>query len=104
MPDFRDDDITRLRRCLEWEPPDQEVERPWLGAFQRMLIDLEAGTWYELTEKQRAWVERVFEEVTGEPIYRNLVSGGQIPRGKYGATQTPAVLQAPLPKRPPGRR
>jgi hypothetical protein len=106
MADFRDDDIKHLRRCLEkvdealphGYPPD------WLGHFQRMLIDLEAGTWYELTEKQRTWVGGVYEKLFDEPIYRNDWSAGRVARGAYGKTEVPAVLLGPLPKKPPGRR
>lgn len=56
-----------------------------------------------LTDKQRAWAERLAGISPNEPAptYENLVSSGRVPRGAEVAT--PLVLQN-LPLKPPGRR
>jgi hypothetical protein len=51
-----------------------------------------------LSERQREWAQRV-ADIPGE--YKNLVSSGQVPRGRE--VPTPAVLQN-RPLKPPGRR
>ncbi len=65
-----------------------------------MLDTLVSGRYHELTDRQRAWVQSVCEEL--EPTYLNLVSSGKANLSDYGRTPTPEVLKV-LPKKPPGR-
>jgi hypothetical protein len=97
-------DQQALRECLAWAEEHEDVaeQRFDVKTFRRMLDDLESGKWSSLTEKQRGWARGVHERLFDSPTYENLWSAGKVPRGEYGKTPTPAVLQN-LPKRPPGR-
>jgi len=65
-------------------------------AFADMLEQLECGEYKKLTEKQRAWVERM-AGYAGD--YQNLVSSGEI-----SAESKVKLNLGPLPKRPPSRK
>lgn len=105
----RDDDLQLLDELLTKhadELTDGETE-----AFASMRFDLQAyggilgeasesgRRFRELTDRQRVWAAAVRERFS--PQYKNLVSSGQVPRGRE--VPTPAVLQD-LPKKPPVRR
>ena len=97
----RDEDLRKLGELLTdhvGDLTDAEAE-----AFASMRFDLTAGLrgeqFHQLTEKQRHWVDVVYERFS--PQYENLVSRGLVPRGRE--VLTPPVLQN-LPKRPPPRR
>ena len=91
-----------LRFGAEHEADDyQVVSGQAFRAFGEMAVRLESRPGTALSDKQRKWLAGVYERVTGEPQYENLVSSGRVPRGRE--VETPAVLQN-LPKRPPGRR
>ena len=103
---LRDEDLKKLRALVARadDPPDQECDDPpWAEPFRRMLDDLESGKWPVLTDKQRVWVNGIYDKVFDAPQYENLFSSGKVPRGTIGKTPTPTVLQN-LPKKPPGRR
>jgi hypothetical protein len=107
----RDDDIKQLKACLaEVERDDDRrlnfgdaAEKFDVDAFESMLDGLETHRWEELTEKQRAWVHGVHERLFDEPQYESAWSAGKVAEGKMLKTPIPAVLQKPLPKKPPKR-
>jgi len=93
-----------LRECLSWaEDHEEEAEhRMNVDAFTSMLRVVNADR--DLTEKQIAWIQGVYEKLFDAPQYENLFSSGKVPRGEKLATPIPEVLLRPLPKKPPGRR
>jgi hypothetical protein len=99
------DDAKMLRACVAWATEKEEErdldenEEKWRGAFQNML-----DRWRVLTDKQRVYVKNVFEKLFDAPTYENAFSAGKVPLGTALATPVPAVLQKPLPMRPPGRK
>lgn len=99
------DDAKMLRACLAWADEQEkdrdldENEEKWRGAFHDMI-----DRWRLLTDRQRQYVKGVFERLFDEPLYENAFSAGKIPLGTALATPVPAVLQKPLPMKPPPRR
>lgn len=89
------DDEKALRECLAASPDEDEELRFNAGAFREMLERDRP-----LSEKQRAWVRNVYEQLFDVPHYENLVSSGRVPRGRE--VPLPPGLQN-LPKKPPGR-
>ena len=65
-------------------------------AFQDMLDRVRRGG--RMSLKQKQWAQKTLEKF--QPTYENLVSSGQVPRGKE--VPLPEVLRN-LPMRPPGR-
>lgn len=96
-----DDDLTLLRRCLDWAGAneDEAEDRFNVGAFRGMLERVQHGR--ALSHDQRIWVQDVIDKLFGEPVYRNEWSAGQILKGRD--VPTPAVLRN-LPLKPPTRR
>ena len=96
-----DADAKLLRLALDWaQDHDDELDEnqeKWRDAFQSMW-----DKWEPLTERQRSYLKGVTGRL--DPTYINAWSAGKIPRGKALATPVPAVLLAPLPKKPPGRK
>ena len=92
-------DAHMLEKLIAWaNENDPEAEKFDIEPFRQML---ERDR--QLSDKQRAWVKDVFERFCDEPIYKNLVSSGQVPRGRE--VELPAVLRPEnLPKKPPQRR
>jgi hypothetical protein len=88
----RDTDIQMLREVLA-EDSLTITER---DAFVGMLDDLDEFNC--LTAPRREWLTRTHQRF--HPVYENLVSSGQVPRGRE--VPEPAALQF-KPKRPPGR-
>jgi hypothetical protein len=99
----RHDDMRMLQEILDaaqsWDDERVEAMESTLAAFVDMLSRLERGG-RDLSEKQRAWVSGVHENVTGTPNYENAWSAGKVPRGREVAT--PEVLKR-LPLKPPRR-
>lgn len=99
VPEDRD----LLKRVLDWarahEDDLDDNAAKWYAAFTE---------WWDkyrpLSERQRAWLKAIADRLELEPTYLNLYSSGKVPRGEKLATEVPAVLRAPLPKRPPGGR
>lgn len=87
----REDDVALLKEAIEMAPIATK------DSFEDMLERLEEHPTWTLTQKQRSWAR----EIVGKPVYENLVSSGQVPRGRE--VPTPAVLQH-RPLKPPGRR
>jgi hypothetical protein len=83
-------DREMLAKLLAHELKDEERE-----AFADMLEGLN-GKWRQLTEKQRAWASKRLDELA--PTYSNLVSSGQVPRGKEVQ-----LMFKPGPLKPPRR-
>lgn len=108
--DRRQEDLRMLRLLVEEAPRADEEDfdrRPRaedglatneVEAFADMQRRLEDEGQKVLTEKQRAWVARRFEELGLEDP---AVLNARVPRGRE--VEAPAVLRD-LPKRPPGRR
>lgn len=93
----RADDIKLLKEILELAPKADAHADAQRAAFAEMLEQLDSGERHQLSERQREWAQRV-ADIPGE--YKNLVSNGQVPRGRE--VPTPAVLQH-RPLKPPGR-
>lgn len=98
------EDIRMLRAvqqaAYEWDDERTEAMESTLAAFAEMLYKLEHGQRSELTPKQRDWLKGVYEDVCGDPQYRNDWSAGRVPEGR--PVETPAVLRS-LPLKPPSR-
>jgi hypothetical protein len=91
------EDSSRIDEILRWcDEHDPDGERFRVQPFRDML-----ERDHPLSEKQRTWTKAIYEQIFDVPEYQNLVSSGQVPRGREVAT--PAVLQN-LPKKPPVRR
>ena len=94
-------DLDKLRALVAYaDQAADDDEIPWAEPFRDMLSRMDRGRQRELTLRQREWICEVHEKVLGDPVYLNLVSTGQVPRGRE--VPTPEVLLN-LPKRPPGR-
>jgi hypothetical protein len=91
MSQQHEDDIALLKEAIECAKIDHKE------SFENMLEKLEGHPTWTLTSKQRTWAS----EVVGKPVYENLVSNKQVPRGRE--VPTPAVLLN-RPLRPPGRK
>lgn len=93
------EDERMLLAVLTWcgDNPDAAEERKIPEREFQSMLDRGFG----LSDKQRAWVESIYERLFDVPKYENLVSSGKVPRGRE--VPTPLVLQN-LPKRPPPRR
>lgn len=100
-----ENDLRVLRACIARidEQPEDADKPDWYEPFSSMVDDLTASKWPSLTERQRAWVRGVHGRLFDEPQYENLWSSGKVPRGNYGKTPTPEVLQR-RPLKPPGGR
>jgi hypothetical protein len=89
-----------VKKALEMtDGTDEEAERAAkidVAAFEGMIARDRP-----LSDKQRAWVGAIYEQLFDEPQYLNLASSGKLCRGRE--VPTPAVLQN-LPKKPPRRR
>lgn len=102
----RDEDLALLGELVDGHAG--ELTATESDAFEDMRLDLLAygavvdehspRGQRELTERQRAWARSVRERFA--PTYQNLVSSGQVPRGRE--VPLPQVLRD-LPKRPPTR-
>lgn len=89
----RGEDIKLVKAVLELDRLDDEA----LAAFESMLDSLDASE-RALSFKQRDWANKL----VGDPgEYENLVSSGQVPRGREVPTP-PVLLNRPL--KPPGRK
>ncbi len=102
----RDEDLRMLAEVLAHADAHEDDDCQLVSdkarkAFQDMAARLKRLPSAELFDKQRKWLAGVYERVTGEPQYENLVSSGLVPRGRE--VETPAVLRH-LPKRPPMAR
>ena len=96
------EDRELLKRVLDWaraQPELDDNQAKWFEVFQEFW-----ERYKPLTERQRAWLKGVADRLELEPDYVNAWSAGKVPRGEKLATEVPAVLRAPLPLRPPGRR
>jgi hypothetical protein len=74
-----------------------------LKNFEDILDRMEKWRIRELSPKQRSYAKSITEKVFDEPQYSNDWSEGRVPRGSYNKSPVPAVLQKPLPLKPPGR-
>jgi hypothetical protein len=96
----REDDLSHLAAVLD--DHDHELQTGEAEAFASMRERLYADEKSALSPKQREWLRKVYERVTGGG-YENLVSTGRVKLGK--AVETPACLRREnLPMKPPGRR
>jgi hypothetical protein len=99
-------DLNRLRALgnhFAGYDGDDENLRNHANAFHDMLNRMENGRLYMLNVKQRSYVNDCFDRFCGDTHYENLVSSGQVPRGKE--VPPPEVLRPEnLPKLPPHRR
>jgi hypothetical protein len=98
----REEDLRQLTELLEdhgGELADSEREAftDMRAALRAFPADAEGRR--QLSAKQREWLRGVRDRLV--PQYENLVSAGNVPRGRE--VPTPAVLQI-LPKKPPTRR
>lgn len=100
-----------VRWCDERPDPDEiEYRRIPERAFRDMAERIKkygyagSGSKGPLTDKQREWIRGVHARLFDAPTYENTWSAGKVPRGEALATKVPAVLQGPLPLKPPGRR
>lgn len=100
----RAEDIRMLREVLDaavdFDDDRAESFQSTSKAFADMLSRLQDGG-RDLTDKQRAWLRGVHENVVGEVHYENAWSAGKVPRGRE--VETPEVLKH-LPLRPPTRK
>lgn len=93
----REDDLDLLHRAIAMESLKPSAREAFEGMLEMMTLDDSTERRYQLTDRQRAWVESVLGEA-GE--YKNLVSSGQVPN-KCTVPTAPVLLN--LPKKPPGR-
>lgn len=85
-----------IQRATELEEADEETPKGLdVKAFEDMLAKNRP-----LTDKQRAWVNGIYDRVFDEPQYSNLASSGRLCVGR------PVALLLPenLPKKPPTPR
>jgi hypothetical protein len=91
-----------VRQCMTLtEGTDEEAERAAkidVAAFEGMITRDRP-----LSDKQRAWMNAIYEQLFDEPEYENLASSGKLCRGRE--VPTPAILRREnLPLKPPRRR
>ena len=92
------DDRDLLKRVMQYAM-EHDGNEEWRSAFAEWL-DRDRP----LSERQRMWLKGVADKLELEVEYLNEFSAGKVPRGEALATEVPAVLRAPLPMKPPGRR
>ena len=98
MSNHGDDDRDLLQRLLDHDDL-KEHPREAFSAMLRVISTTESP-YSELTSKQRHWARMELKALEGEPSTR--LTDGPVPRGR--PVEMAAVLRAPLPKAPPGRK
>jgi hypothetical protein len=92
----RSQDIILLQKITA-QCNEPELEKYQMEQFRRMLGDLENRRQFSLTFRQRKWAEETWAGL--KPIDTKTV-----PKGTYGSTPVPEVLQNPkeaLKRKPP---
>lgn len=98
-----DAELDMLRAVVEWcdlRPDPDEIE--FRKVPERQFRDMLAKG--IKSDKQREFIRGVYARLFDAPTYENAWSAGKVPRGEKLATKVPAVLQEPLPLKPPGRK
>lgn len=96
MSDHRERDLEMLNKLLD-DDHINELSESEQEDFAGMRTALQQKRIWDLSPRQRSWVQDRFEQLV--PEYENLVSAGKVPRGREVELM---VRDKPL--RPPPRR